>query len=1202
MTSGQITASDIKNWNSLNDIAASFEKRGLKPHPEISEDGRLVLELADGEFIELVEASTGKSATDYKPESVTRHTNLVSTGDYETFTFVTRVRDWDAHGRIKYQQFSFAKEQFRSNSGEKNTVLQKLNEIEYGKSAAVMDDLYDTRQIVKEFYEQFESLRTDLVQEVSGIPDDRGDAKGRYVQILLDRMIFLYFIQEKNLLDYDAKYLHDHHARVVNEDGDVYSDFYDPLFFDLLAEGKNDPEFGKLPYLNGGLFSKNPIEEEFDDAKLGEDADETNALFGRILDFLSDWNWNVDERLDIVDPKNLSPAVLGHIFEQTVNQKEMGAYYTPEEITGFMARQTIHPYLLDQLNKAEGTSYESIDDVFSLSEPNAGERVEQQALADGGVLAHKVNAGAIEQTHVETLYFDVLKDVRVLDPAVGSGAFLLAAQEVLLDVYLQCIEYFVEKEETEPWELTSRIKDEIDTIRDANGTVTLYAKREVILNNLYGVDIDEGAVEICKLRLWLSMVADIEDEPSEVEPLPNIDFNIRQGNSLIGQVDAVIESNDDGDSELDAWERKARFEDVKEAIQNHKSAESSAEARKWRKEAEARIDEHREKFDDILRGEFQDAGFDNITVDELRDWSPFHWPLEFAGVFEEGGFDVFIGNPPWDMLYANRDDFFIRYDEKFRIYPSEEKDDVMDELLSDPDIAGEWEAYQDSMDTRADFFTKGDTYRLQSPVVGGRTMPTKNELSALFLERVFRLSRDGVKVSLLLPGTIFGGVMGKDLRTHLLDNTNVENLIGFENKGIFTAIHDQYRFAILTFRYGGRTSELRGIFNQHDMDVVYRIEEETASIPRDVLTSYSPEGGIFPSITSQQEVSVLENVVNHPPLVDDIEDAWTVDMLTKEFVESTDKDRLQNSPEGADYPIYGGKNIHQFEHDNTHTKSLDGPKYWSRGLDDPANSAQYRVREKNFNRGHLKREIYEAFGGPETSKSQVQFVDDLLEEHRGHGLEEEDVLLDCSEFRIGIRDVSQSRNERTIIATVLLKEIICLHTINTFKPFAIEPKEEHLSESPLRSPYVRRFKDRELFAATGLLNSVVFDFLMRTKVETHIVKRELLESQMPRLTAGEDYFEYISERAARLNCYGERFAEMRERLGGIEPATDETERRRLQAEMDAAAFHTYGLDRPDTKFVLDDFHRVQNPRLMTEEYFDLVLEKYDELAESGPYP
>ncbi|WP_434530273.1 hypothetical protein ACODNH_03475 (plasmid) [Haloarcula sp. NS06] len=143
---------------------------------------------------------------------------------------------------------------------------------------------------------------------------------------------------------------------------------------------------------------------------------------------------------------------------------------------------------------------------------------------------------------------------------------------------------------------------------------------------------------------------------------------------------------------------------------------------------------------------------------------------------------------------------------------------------------------------------------------------------------------------------------------------------------------------------------------------------------------------------------------------------------------------------------------------------------------DPPNSAQYRVREKKFNRGNLKRAIYDAFGGSETSKSQVQYVDELLEEHRSHGLEEEDVLLDCTEYRIGIRDVSRSRDERTIIATVLPKDVICLHTINTFKPFAIEPKEEHLTESPLRSPYVRRFTDQELFVATGLLNSIAFDF------------------------------------------------------------------------------------------------------------------------------
>ena len=100
---------------------------------------------------------------------------------------------------------------------------------------------------------------------------------------------------------------------------------------------------------------------------------------------------------------------------------------------------------------------------------------------------------------------------------------------------------------------------------------------------------------------------------------------------------------------------------------------------------------------------------------------------------------------------------------------------------------------------------------------------------------------------------------------------------------------------------------------------------------------------------------------------------------------------------------------------------------------------------------------------------------------------------------------------------------------------------------------------------------------MRTKVDSNIVQYKLEESQVSRLTAGDDWFEYIWRRAARLNCYGGAFAEMRERLGGLEPATDTDERRRLQAEIDAAAFHAYGLNREQTMFVLDDFHRMGNP-------------------------
>lgn len=221
----------------------------------------------------------------------------------------------------------------------------------------------------------------------------------------------------------------------------------------------------------------------------------------------------------------------------------------------------------------------------------------------------------------------------------------------------------------------------------------------------------------------------------------------------------------------------------------------------------------------------------------------------------------------------------------------------------------------------------------------------------------------------------------------------------------------------------------------------------------------------------------------------------------------------------------------------------------------------------------------------------------LLEDYRGETLSKEDVILDSDEYRIVYRDITNSTNERTMIATVLPRGVVCHNKLHTVRPFTIDPTEEDLSNSRLHDVYNRIFTDQDLFVAVGLLNSIPFDFLMRTKIDTSLVMYKAKESQMPRLTEGDDWFEYISSRAAQLNCYGEAFAEMRERLGGITPATDKEERKRLQAEIDAAAFHAYGLDRNKAAFVLEDFHQVQNPRLMTDGYFKLVLEKYDALSE-----
>jgi hypothetical protein len=1219
MTRQQIIANDIVGWTSLQDIADSFEKRGLKPRPNLGEDNEVVLQLDDEEFVVLVHAGPGESATDFKPENRSRHTNLVATNDFESFTFLTRMRSWEGqqHGRIKHQKISFTKEQFSRESGEKNTVLKKLNSIEYGSSATIYDTLYDTQRVVKEFYEDFENLRTDLVQEVSGIPDDRGDAKQRYVQVILDRMIFLYFIQEKRLLDRDPNYLHEQPGKVVDDGNDRYENFYEPLFFEYLAEDKQNPDFGSLPYLNGGLFAKNPVEEEFPDAKLGESAEETNELFDDILDFLSDWNWNVDERLDIVDLKNLSPAILGHIFEQTVNQKEMGAYYTPEEITGFMSRQTMHPYLLDQLNDAVGAEYDEIDDVFGFSgmESSGGE----EALADGGTMTRQVPTENIETKHVEILYHDILKEAHTLDPAVGSGAFLLAAQDVLVDIYMQCIEFFQQLEQDgKGWEMDSRTRDELEVINEDKGNASLYAKRTVILNNLYGVDIDEGAVEICKLRLWLSMVADIEDEPNEVKPLPNIDFNIRQGNTLIGFTEIQeIAREDEGDASLSNYgggvgiSVEELYNDVIEVVERHRNASTGTEAANARRLAESKIDTHSEILNKKILEEFQDAGIEGVDEETLKSYHPFHWVLEFATVYQDGGFDMIIGNPPWDVLTPNRDDFFPKYDETFRTRMPADKDAKMEELLKYPSIKQEWEQYQTEMERRAMYFNKGGQYKLQNPEVGGSTVGNENDLSMLFFERVFDVVKEDGYVAQILPGVIFNGAAGKDLRLQALEEATVDYIIGFENRGIFSDIHSQYKFGIVTLKNSGSTENVRGIFYQNSVDVLRNVEKSTFEILMRVVKEYSPNSRIFPNIESEEEVQVLNEILKHPSAGEDIHDSWYAS-LYRELDRSQDSDRFVEYKEEGDYPVYQGKNMFQFAHSNEYVDGLADISLWSVDEDvSEEKSAKTRIRGKNFRSRDadisLKKAIYERFTEhPEYShlstRSQKGFVNDLLtEEHDRPELSPEDVLLDSTEYRIVLREIAGATNERTLIAGVIPKGAVAVHTLHTVRPYKIEPEKEDLAEYPMHSAYKRVFSDKELFVAVGLLNSIPFDYLMRTKVDSHIVKYKFEESQMPRLQNGDDWFHYISDRAARLSCYGEGFEEMRERLGGIEPATEMKERRELQAEIDAAALHAYGLDRRDTEFILNDFHRVSNPRTMTEEYFKIVKQKYELLEQEGPY-
>ncbi|WP_420182426.1 Eco57I restriction-modification methylase domain-containing protein [Haloarcula sp. KBTZ06] len=912
MTLQQIVAADIAGWDSLEDIASSFEDRGLKPRPDMGEDYQLPLQLSDDEFIILVEAGPGENARDFKPDTMDRHTNLVATNDFESFTFITRVRSWDQqHGRIKYQKLSFEKEQFERDSGEKRTILQKLNSIEYGSSAAIYGDLYDTKRVVKEFYDQFEDLRTDLVEEVAGIPDNQKDSKQRYVQVVLDRMIFLYFIQEKRLLDYDTDYLRDRHDEIAAEDGDVYEEFYDPLFFELLAEGKDGGDFfGKLPYLNGGLFSKGPVEKEFENARLGKKAEETNALFDQILDFLSDWNWNVDERLDIVDPKNLSPEVLGHIFEQTVNQKEMGAYYTPEEVTGFMARQTIHPYLLDQLNETTDSEYTGIDDVFGFQE--SGPDTDSLAIADGGTITQQAATENVDTKHIETLYHDILKDIKILDPAVGSGAFLLAAQEVLLDIYMQCIEFFQQlKTEGEAWRLESRTREELDTIMSGRGTPMLYAKRAIILNNLYGVDIDEGATEICKLRLWLSMVADIEDEPGEVEPLPNIDFNIRPGDSLIGfnSPEVVVD-----EQKLLITERlKDDLKQYRESIREYKSAETEISDR--RGELDDLHDEMQKKLDDWFADlpdiEVEDdiSGAEELrevissSTEKIKLKLKFSDPIDddldqklnemgfrtwkTAANLEMGNDDVLAGRPEEIFATVDQNKLSRVFVQRGLLRGDIEKLNPFHWVMEFPEVYGavgnggmnQDKSGFDVILENPPYVRIGSVDELKRDIYKDlyETATGRCDLYVPFLERTFDLLSDSGRTSVITSNSFMRTEYGEPLREHLLNNYGMEKIYDFTS---YSAFEDVTIYSAILFgnQYAGMSIDGVSIRSKAAKDEIIDSRFDPEDRDDIVKFNYPPEelGSDRWLMLTQEERTAREKVEENCNLHLDDEEEFTI--------------------------------------------------------------------------------------------------------------------------------------------------------------------------------------------------------------------------------------------------------------------------------------------------------------------------------------
>ncbi|GBD95737.1 MAG TPA: SAM-dependent methyltransferase [Nitrospirae bacterium] len=646
-----------------------------------------------------------------------------------------------------------------------DSLLQKLQNIAFSLEdeetltlphvTGRMRKAFDVERVTKRFYDRFKKEHDSFFSFIMGIPDD--DLHRWYASVMLNRLMFIYFVQKKGFLDSDSDYLRNKLMQSKQQGKDLfYKDVLCPLFFEGFAKKAKDRSekinrlLGEVPYLNGGLFLKHQIEELH-----GRDIQITDKAFEKLFDFFDQYQWHLDER-PLRKDNEINPDVLGYIFEKYINQKQMGAYYTKEDITEYISKNTVIPYLFDAAKKKCKIAFEGVDfvgaglkpaptvwqllqtdpdryiydavkkgvelelpeeiavgikDVSKRTEwnkPAASEyalpteiwrevvarrqRYEEvkSRMLNGDIrsindlITYNLDIRQFAQDVIwnsegpELLraFYHAIEDVTVLDPTCGSGAFLFAALNILEPLYEACLDRMqVFVDELERSEIKHR-KDKYGDFKEIlkrvgeHPNLKYFIFKSIIVNNLYGVDIMEEAIEICKLRLFLKLVAQI-DSIEHIEPLPDIDFNIRAGNTLVGfatydEVKKAVTGRDQMAMQFDDTMQRIeeQAEDVDRLFQlfHKQQTELGGEVAPEDKQAlKDKLKVLEDELNQYLAGEY---GIDPNKKTAYEKWlkshHPFHWFIEFYGILKKGGFDVIIGNPPYVEYSKIKNEYTIK--------------------------------------------------------------------------------------------------------------------------------------------------------------------------------------------------------------------------------------------------------------------------------------------------------------------------------------------------------------------------------------------------------------------------------------------------------------------------------------------------------------------------------------------------------------
>lgn len=502
-------------------------------------------------------------------------------------------------------------------------LLDRLNSLDTrGRAdidpAALFARAVDRESLTREFFHRFRDARSLVVQALSRIAPAEGRIEcERQALLILSRLLFLYFLQQRGWLDRDHRFLIDRFHDAVREGREFYATVLLPLFFGCLntpvaQRDESVRSLGNVPYLNGGLFTPSRFELRNSTMLV------PNDVLGEVLETTFEpYSFVADE--SALAPFGIDPEMLGRVFENLMaadERAESGSYYTPKP-------------LVDELTARAIASWCGNDD------PRVGRAIEQILANHEADLDDEACASVRER----------LANITILDPACGSGAFLLSA--------LHQIERL--------W-------------RHVSGEVPAQLRRRIVERSLFGVDLKPEAVQLCELRLWLAIVVDSASD-ADLLPLPNLDRNIFQGNSLFAPIDFLV--TDRADLYRD-WLHALRGR--RELIDTYRGAPCSIKRtlgetiRKGDSELAAAflrraIDMYESEADDLgrqaamVRPAASVAPAPHPAIESARQLLAeiergqldfFSYEVHLAHVLANGGFDLIVGNPPW-VRHSNLD-------------------------------------------------------------------------------------------------------------------------------------------------------------------------------------------------------------------------------------------------------------------------------------------------------------------------------------------------------------------------------------------------------------------------------------------------------------------------------------------------------------------------------------------------------------------